>query len=146
MKKETQLCTGTRKKNENDVFNGICKSEVDFLLSVVISYGELSLPSPHGEVLMYIWKWMLSLNLKPRSLCCTNIDSSQSSGLLLQWQERETTSKRETDEDGNSIHLSTRNRFSRLFSSDGASWRQREMDSESVIPQSIFCCHIDSWT
>lgn len=34
-----------------------------FLRSAVISYGELSLPSPHGEVLMYMWKWMLSLNL-----------------------------------------------------------------------------------
>lgn len=58
------------------------------LQSEVISYGELTRPSPQGDVLMYMWKRTFSRSLKQESLCRTKIDCSQSSFLLLQSDHR----------------------------------------------------------
>lgn len=62
-------------------------------------------------------------------------------------EKRQTTSTRETDEKGSTIHHSMRNRFPLFVSSDGVRQRRREMDTGPLSDHSPFsCCHTDSWT
>ncbi len=60
---------------------------------------------------------------------------------------RQTTSTRETDEKGSTIHHSIRNRFPLFLSNDRVRQRGREMDIGSLSDHSPFCCcHTHSWT